>query len=126
MHLTNASISKNNVNAKKSKAEGGYEIFDNMWHTEDFAGFLADQYGEAKNCKDPLREIVFPQIKEGVITSLVSVSKVLQHRDRSHELYGYDFMVDTNLNVWLLEVNSSPSMEFSTQVTESLVKLMMP
>ena len=30
------------------------------------------------------------------------------------ELFGYDFMVDTNLNVWLIEVNSSPSMELST------------
>ena len=77
MHLTNASISKNNYNAKKSKAEGKYEIVDNMWHTEDFAGFLADQYGEDKNCKDPLRKIVFPQIKEGVITSLLSVAGVL-------------------------------------------------
>lgn len=35
-------------------------------------------------------------------------------------------MVDTKLNVWLLEVNSSPSMEFSTPITEKLVTLMMP
>ena len=35
-------------------------------------------------------------------------------------------MVDTGLNVWLLEVNSSPSMEFSTPITEKLVTLMMP
>jgi tubulin monoglycylase TTLL3/8 len=33
MHLTNASISKNNYNAKKIKTEGKYEIVDNMWHT---------------------------------------------------------------------------------------------
>lgn len=44
------------------------------------------------------------------------------HRENSHEMFGYDFMVDTNLNVWLIEVNSSPSMEHSTHVTEKLVK----
>lgn len=44
------------------------------------------------------------------------------HRDNAHEMFGYDFMVDTNMNVWLIEVNSSPSMEHSTGVTEKLVK----
>ena len=44
------------------------------------------------------------------------------HRDNAHEMFGYDFMVDTNFNVWLIEVNSSPSMEHSTHVTERLVK----
>ena len=61
-----------------------------------------------------------------MIDSLLSVKDVLQHRDRSHELYGYDFMVDADLNVWLIEVNSSPSMEFSTPITEKLVKQVMP
>lgn len=75
---------------------------------------------------DPLNEIVFPQIKQGVIDSLLAVKEVLHHRPRSHELYGYDFMVDCDLNVWLIEVNSSPSMEYSTPITEKLVKLVMP
>ena len=35
-------------------------------------------------------------------------------------------MVDTELNVWMLEVNSSPDMSFSTPVTEKLVSTMMP
>ena len=36
-------------------------------------------------------------------------------------MLGYDFMVDEDLNVWLIEVNSSPSMEYSTHVTSALV-----
>lgn len=31
-------------------------------------------------------------------------------------------MVDEDLNVWLIEINSSPSMEYSTKVTTKLVK----
>ena len=67
-----------------------------------------------------------PQIEQGVVDSILAAKEVLQHRQRSHELFGYDFMVDEELNVWLLEINASPSMEFSTKITEKLVKQVMP
>lgn len=35
---------------------------------------------------------------------------------------GYDFMVDDNYNIWLIEVNSSPAMDYSTKITKRLVK----
>ena len=35
-------------------------------------------------------------------------------------------MVDTSLNVWLIEVNSSPSMEYSSPITEKMVKEVLP
>jgi len=38
------------------------------------------------------------------------------------ELFGYDFMIDDKYNTYLLEVNSSPTMEYSTDLTERLVK----
>ena len=31
-------------------------------------------------------------------------------------------MIDEEFNAWLIEVNSSPAMDYSTQVTEVLVK----
>ena len=30
-------------------------------------------------------------------------------------------MIDTDMNSWLIEVNSSPTMEASTKITEKLV-----
>ena len=38
----------------------------------------------------------------------------------SFELLGYDFMVDADLQVWLLEVNSNPLMDGGTHVTQPL------
>jgi D-alanine-D-alanine ligase-like ATP-grasp enzyme len=32
----------------------------------------------------------------------------------THEMFGYDFMVDESYNVWFIEINSSPSMDYST------------
>jgi hypothetical protein len=34
-------------------------------------------------------------------------------------------MVDTDMNVWLIEINSSPCMEYSTDITKQLVKSVM-
>lgn len=40
-------------------------------------------------------------------------------------MFGYDIMVDEDLNCWLIEVNSSPAMDYSTAVTERLVKMVL-
>jgi tubulin monoglycylase TTLL3/8 len=114
--LTNATINKGNI---KTKSKGKYKIKNNMWETSNFSEFLANEYSEV--CEDPLTDVVFPQIKQGIIDSILAVKEVLHHRDLSHEMFGYDFMVDAELNVWLIEVNSSPSMAHSTPITEKLV-----
>ena len=35
-------------------------------------------------------------------------------------------MVDTNYNVWLIEINQSPAMDYSTPIAEKLVKSVLP
>ena len=48
---------------------------------------------------------------------------MVNNRKNSFEFFGYDFMVDEDLRVWLIEVNSSPSMETKNQpVLQHLVK----
>jgi tubulin monoglycylase TTLL3/8 len=41
---------------------------------------------------------------------------MVDNRKNSFEFLGYDFMVDSDLKVWLIEVNSSPSMDHSTVI----------
>lgn len=43
-------------------------------------------------------------------------------RKNTLEIFGFDFMVDENYKVWLIEVNSSPTMEYSTKVTTEIVQ----
>jgi tubulin monoglycylase TTLL3/8 len=55
----------------------------------------------------------------------------VEARKGTCELFGYDFMFSEdpakprNLRTWLIEVNSSPAMDYSTEVTLPLVKKVM-
>jgi len=120
MHLTNASINVYNPAEKKVKKRGKYTITHNMWDRGEFQHYLSNEYAHLGD--DPYTDKIEPQIKEGVLASLLAVKDQMVHRDRSHALFGYDFMVDEDLNVWLIEVNCSPSMEYSSPTTERLCK----
>ena len=67
-----------------------------------------------------------PDMKKICTYSLQAAQDLVEGRKNSHELFGYDFMVDENYNTWLIEVNSSPAMDYSTPITERLVKQVLP
>ena len=103
--------------------EGEHRIVHNMWEQAQFSAYLKDAYSfEKTGINDPWEEKIWPQLTKAVKYSVFAIRDQCEHRNNSHELFGYDFMVDTNLNVWLIEVNSSPSMDYSTSITEKLVK----
>ena len=45
-----------------------------------------------------------------------------EYKKGCFELYGFDVMIDVEFNCWLIEVNSSPATDYSTHITEKLVK----
>jgi len=55
-------------------------------------------------------------MKMHVISSLKSAQGTVQNRKNSFEHFGYDFLIDEQFNPWLIEINSSPSMEYSTVI----------
>jgi tubulin monoglycylase TTLL3/8 len=76
-------------------------------------------------------ETVEPEIRRIILSSLTSVMDTVEPRKGTCELFGYDFMFSedparpNNLRTWLIEVNSSPAMDYSTEVTLPLVKKVM-
>lgn len=101
-HLTNNSVAKNSEQFLTTKIEG------NMWENESFRRFLLEKYGRD----------VWPEIQEKirkiVLCSLQAVKHKICQRKNTHEIFGYDIMVDDELNCFLIEVNSSPAMDYST------------
>lgn len=116
IHLANNSIAKNSDAFKTSQIKG------NMWHSDDFIEHLKQETGT----EDTWYKNIQPRMKKIVAWSLMCVQDMVQNRPRSCELYGYDFMIDDQYNPMLIEVNSSPAMDYSTKVTKSLVKHVLP
>jgi hypothetical protein len=67
---------------------------------------------------------IIPQIKDLIVKSMYAVRKKLDPHRRKHtfELFGYDFILDEDFNVWLIEVNTNPCIEESSE----LLKVLLP
>ncbi|XP_076447647.1 uncharacterized protein LOC143284649 isoform X2 [Babylonia areolata] len=111
IHLSNYSIQKHFKNGPRSSRLPP----DNMWTHEQFKDFL-----RSKKKPKAWEEIIYPGMKRAIISSLLCTQDLVEYRKSSFELYGADFMLTEDLQPWLIEINSSPSMEASTHVTARL------
>lgn len=67
--------------------------------------------------------LVRPKMRKIIVETAMCAFKHFKQRENTFELYGYDFIIDDQLAVWLIEVNASPTMEATTSVTKRLVPL---
>lgn len=66
-------------------------------------------------------------MKDLVIDSLLSVRKTINPNGRKQcfELFGYDFLIDEDLRVWLIEINTNPYLGTPNKDMEILVPQML-
>jgi len=112
VHLTNNSVAK--------YAKNGSEIgIGNMWTSEMYSEYLKQTYGKDMWEEGGLRK----NIQQLVINTLLGVQDMFDEskpKGKHCELYGFDIFIDEEVKPWLIEVNSSPTMEYSTGITEKL------
>lgn len=64
---------------------------------------------------------------ESIKLSLTAVKSMLNKNNRKScfEIFGYDFMIDTMLKPWLIEVNTNPCLEESSKLLQTLLPRML-
>ena len=114
IHLTNYSVQKYNKNF--SKSEIGNEISFKMFQDE------LNRQNSGKNFKKD----IFPEIIKIIwITAKAGKNKInIMDRKNCFEIYGYDFILDTNYQPFLLEINTNPGLEESSPLIKMLVPRM--
>ena len=109
--LTGNSIAKHSQKFENSEIEG------DMWETYQFRDYLKEKFG--RDCWPEIQE----KIKKIVIYALSTANHKVINRQNSHEVLGFDIMIDESLNVYLIEINLSPDWTYSTKVTEKMIKI---
>ena len=109
-HLTNNCIAK-----YSKKYNSNNKIEGDMWDVPQFRNYLVET----------LKKDTWPKIKEQILNivlcSFDTVKNEIKFRENSFELFGFDIMFDDDWNAYLIEVNASPSMDYSTKITSKLV-----
>ena len=105
-HITNYSFQKHNRNFQKY--EKGNEV-----PFYDFQAFLDQNYPERKYI---IKKDLYTQIKEIISISMMSVKDQINKNNRNYqfEIFGYDFMLDEEFNLFLIEINDDPGIEESS------------
>ncbi|TMW67956.1 hypothetical protein Poli38472_007628 [Pythium oligandrum] len=108
VHLSNYSVQKNAKSQRKA--------FSPMWTSSQFQQHLRDQHG-----RDVWNDDIIPQMQHATRVAIQAVLPELRQVGRGFEWLGIDFLVDSLHRVWLLEVNVTPDVSHSTEVTAALV-----
>ena len=65
-------------------------------------------------------------MKEIVSLTIDSVKNKINKnkRELTFEIFGYDFILDSDFHLWLIEINTNPSLEQNGPVTNELIPRM--
>lgn len=113
IHLTNDAIQK------RSDNYGKFEDGNKMSYKEfqKHFDFVHPEW------KIDFEKKIYPQMKSIAIDTVKATFNHLDPHRRHHsfELFGYDFMVDENQSVWLIEVNTNPCLELASSYLSRLI-----
>ena len=113
VHLTNDAVQKN------SEEYGKFEPGNKMSYGE-LQEYLNQECG---GLKVDFEKDINSQIRGIVFETFEATAGILDPQRKLHtfELLGYDFMVDSNFHVWLIEVNTNPCLELSCSYLSKLI-----
>ena len=115
VHLTNDAVQKH------CEDYGRFESGNKLSYS-DFQRYLDIHYPGTSVPTE-----ILPQIKQAVKDTFMAAFAKVNSDKRlfSFEVLGYDFMVDTNMKVWLIEVNTNPCLELSSPLLARIIPAML-
>ena len=115
VHLTNDAVQK------WLPDYGKYEKGNKVSY-EDFQAYLAKEH----NSRYDFFGEIYPKIRKMGTDAIRASSKTINPKNKEHcfELFGLDFMIDSNFQPWFIECNSNPCLEVSCPLLASIIPAM--
>ena len=101
VHLTNVSLQKH--------SDTYNDVHGGKWSVQNLRLLLEGTRGRSATAK------LFDDMNWVIMQSLKAVQSVMVSDRHCYEVYGYDIIIDDNLQPWLIEVNASPSLSATTK-----------
>jgi len=116
VHLTNQCL--------QVKGEGYAQHEEgNTLNYDDLQAYLDEHFGQYGL---DVRDLLIPRIKDIIIDTFLCVKKKMNanNRENCFELFGFDFLLDEDFRIWLIEVNYNPFLGTPNEYMKGLVPRM--
>ena len=115
MHLTNYSVNKNSSNFDKNiSSEDNFT--GSKWTLKAYRKYFKENNLDFETLWKKISDIVTKAIICAGDQTISTVKKLTTHTNNLFELYGFDILIDENLNPCLLEINLNPSLNCDTEL----------
>ena len=114
-HLTNQYIQKKDPNYKDAKET-------TAWSMDRFNDYINENFAEDKGIeKDWVYSTFTTKMKQIMTHCFLAVKHKLQCKTGYFDLYGFDFMIDENMKIWLIEVNVNPALAINCEALKEVI-----
>lgn len=112
VHLTNDAVQK--MLPDYGKYEKG-----NKLSYDEFEKYLEKEY----KGKYSFYKTIYPQMKKMGYDSMKACALLIDNDKKCNnfEVFGFDFMIDSNFHPWLIEINTNPCLELSCPVLVDII-----
>ena len=95
----------------------------NTLNYEDLQKYLDEHFGQYGL---KVEELLLPRIKDLIIDTFLCVKRKMNPNNRMNvfELFGFDFLLDEDFRIWLIEVNYNPFLGTPNAFMKDLVPKM--
>ncbi|XP_013402524.1 protein polyglycylase TTLL10 isoform X3 [Lingula anatina] len=114
-HLTNQYIQKKDPSYQDVKE-------DTAWSMDKFNDYINENVAPHKDLEQNWVYTTFTKQMQRIITHIFNAVKPkLQTRLGYFDLYGLDFMIDTDMKVYLIEVNVNPALHINCEALKEVI-----
>ena len=109
-------MNKNNKNYIQNNQPFDIDYNSSKWTLTSLRQYLEEHGIDSQLIFDKIDDIIIKSIISCENNFVSAISKYCAFQENCFELYGYDILIDENLNCWLMEVNLSPNLHFDAPI----------